>query len=154
MSIIGKYRPCGFAIFSEEGLKMGTKEEYIENIKKHSSPETMEREVQQAMMIVDMIMDVAEDGKIYSYYKIPETASKEEIDAAVAAGEVVMAPIEGYMCVDKPYDWKEEDGVYKYDTRQYREVMGEQLSAWDDLKFDGKTITMSSGMSILEKIEE
>lgn len=156
MSIVGKYRPCSFAIFTENGLKMGTKEEYIENARKHfpADPDEAKHEEGQIMMLVNAILEVCEDGKIYPYFQIPATASKEDIEKAVAAGEIKLASIEGYMCVDKPYDWKEEDGVYKYDTRETREVMGEKLSSWDDLKFDGKTITMSSGLSVYEKIEE
>lgn len=154
MSIVGKYRPCSFIIFSKDGMKMGSKEEYIENIKANSTPDMLEHSLQEAMMMVNMILDISEDGKIYTYYQLPGNVSKEEIDKAIEAGELQLAPMEGYMCVDKPYDWKEEDGVFKYDTRQYREVLGEQLTSWDDLKFDGKTVTMSSGMSVFEKIEE
>jgi len=154
MGIVGKYRPCSFAIFTEAGLKMGTAEEYIENVKKHASPDEVDHEVQQTMMLINAIVDVAEDGKIYTYFQIPENIPQDVIDKEIAAGRAKLAPVDGYMCVDKPFDWKEEDGVYKYDTRQTREVLGEQLSSWDDLKFDGKTITMSSGLAVYEKIED
>lgn len=154
MGIVGYYRPCSFAIFTEEGLKMGTKEEYIENSRKRWSPDEAEHEEQQMMMLINAIVDVNEDGKIYTYFPIPANASKEELDEAIASGYATLAPIEGYMCFDKPFDWKEEDGVFKYDTREHREVMGEMLSSWDDLKFDEKTITMSSGLAVYEKIEE
>ena len=154
MSIVGYYRPCSFAIFGEDGLKMGTKEEYIENARKHWSPDEAEHEEQQMMMLVNAIVDVNEDGKIYNYFPIPANTPQEELDKAIAQGYAKLAPVEGYMCFDKPFDWKEEDGVFKYDTREHRELMGEMLSSWDDLKFDGKTITMSSGLAVYEKIEE
>ena len=63
--------------------------------------------------------------------------------------------VENGFCVMKKsdvYDWKEEAGKFLYDTRQEREVLGEKISAWDDLKFDGETVTFADGLAVYEKI--
>lgn len=155
MGIVGIYKASKFLIFNPGSpSKMGTAEEYLEVAKAHwGNMDEAERkhEEQQLNMLLGALVEIKEDGTMMSYCPIPEGVSQEMIDQAIESGEIQLAPIEGYMIVDEPKEWKEEDGVYKYDTRQHREIMGEILSSWDDLKFDGKTITLSDGMSIYEK---
>lgn len=154
MGIIGTYRPCSFAIFTEEGLKMGSPEEYVENILARCPEEHKEHQKSQTLMMVGSLLKICEDGKIHQYMPLPTGVTKEQLDEAIASGEIVLSDMEGYFICDEPRDWKEEDGVYKYDTGSERVVLGENLSPWDDLKFDGSHITMSEGFVVYEKIED
>ncbi|MBR6873107.1 MAG: hypothetical protein IKN17_06345 [Ruminococcus sp.] len=74
----------------------------------------------------------SEDGTISFLAKIPEGVSQEEIDAALASGELVMM---GDLMVIEKKAWKEVDGVYKFDTGAKGEVLGEPIDPWAPVKF-------------------
>ncbi len=150
MDIIGTYQVRTLIGATPDGPRMVTREEYIEAAKSSgNSP----REIMQSIMTANGRLKISEDGKLYALSPIPEGVPEADIQAAVAAGQIVMA--ENGFCVMKKsdvYDWKEEDGKFLYDTRQEREVLGEKISAWDDLKFDGETVTFADGLAVYEKI--
>ena len=69
-----------------------------------------------------------EDGKALTLFAIPEDLPKEELDAALASGELKLYDEKTMILEEKA--WKEEDGKLLYDT----EVLGEKLSSWVEIK--------------------
>ena len=93
------------------------------------------------------------DGKVYMWMKAPEGVSEEEINAAIAAGEI-FAWKDGMMCLEEK-EWKEENGSIFYNTKEHREIFGEVKSPWDELKLneDG-LLPFGNGMVLLKKCTE
>ena len=48
-------------------------------------------------------------------------------------------------------EWKYLGGKYYYNTQEEREVMGEKLSPWDELKFDEEGLMLYSEMMKIRK---
>ena len=92
------------------------------------------------------------DGKVRMWMKAPAGVSEEEINAAIAAGELIGWK-DGLMCLEEK-EWKEEDGTILYNTGEHREIFGEVKSPWDELKLneDG-LLPFGSGMVLLKKCE-
>lgn len=91
----------------------------------------------------EMLSTVAEftdDGQLLLMMPIPEGASKEEIDEAVASGELELH--ENGMMIYEKHPYKVEDGKITYDTGAKAEVFGEKISSWDEIKTDGDVIQL------------
>jgi len=73
-----------------------------------------------------------EDGKALTLFPIPADAPKEEIDEALASGEMKLHDDSTMILEEKA--WKEEDGKLFYDTEAKAEVLGEKLSSWVEIK--------------------
>ncbi len=69
-----------------------------------------------------------EDGTQCTTMPIPEDVTQEEIDQAVAEGEIELFE-EKYMALEK-HLWKIEDGKLMIDTGMKGEVLGEEVSPW------------------------
>lgn len=150
MNIVGMYQVSSLLGRSGDSLKMITREERIAEV---NASDADPREKSQQLMTANSRLEICNDGKIYSYAPIPEGVPADQIQAAVDAGQVLKVK-DGYCVFGKGdvYDWKEEDGKFFYDTRQTREILGEAVSPWDDLKFDGTHVTFAEGFVIYEKI--
>ena len=75
------------------------------------------------------ILEFGENGKMDIMFEIPEDA-KEEVDAAVAAGE---CSLRDGLLVAESFDWKIENGKPMYDSKAEGEVLGEKISPWVEL---------------------
>ena len=95
--------------------------------------------------------EFTEDGKVRSWMKLPEGVSEDQIQAALAAGEII-AYSDGYFCHEEK-EWKEEDGKLLYNSGEHREIFGEVKSPWDPLELneDG-LLPFGSGMVLLRKL--
>ena len=73
-----------------------------------------------------------DDGKALTLFPIPENLPQEELDAALASGELKLYDEKTMILEEKA--WKEEDDKLFYDTEAKAEVLGEKLSSWMEIK--------------------
>lgn len=76
------------------------------------------------------IFEFGKDGKMDIMFEIPEDA-KEEVDAAVAAGE---CSLRDGLLVAESFDWKIENGKPMYDSKTEGEILGEKVNPWVELE--------------------
>jgi hypothetical protein len=81
-----------------------------------------------------------EDGKAQVLMPIPANIPKEQIDAAIASGEVKLFDDSTMVLEEKA--WKEEDGKLLFDTGAKGEVLGETVSPWVEIKESGNGIEL------------
>ena len=82
-----------------------------------------------------------EDGNLVFLSPLPEGISQEEIDEAVASGEV---ELRDGMMVTQQNRWKTEDGKNLADTGAEGEVLCEKVGPWEEIKeIDNETIEMT-----------
>ena len=75
-------------------------------------------------------MDFTEDGRVLNLSPIPEDLSQEELDEVVENCEYEL--YEGYIKLTE-YSWKTENGKYYLDTNIQGEVLGEEVSPWEEI---------------------
>ena len=80
--------------------------------------------------LMNSVFEFDTDHKMSIMIPVPEDA-KQEVEEAVAAGEVFM---KDGMVVMEQFDWKIEDGKPYYDSQAEGEVLGEKVSPWVELK--------------------
>lgn len=150
MNLEGIYQVFSVMAYFEDGPKMISKEERINMINASNADA---REKQQELMIANGRLRISDDHKIYPLSPIPEGVPESAIKAAVDAGQVILDEDNYCFLGGNIYDWKEENGSFFYDTKEERKIGDEDLSPWDDLKFDGKLLTFANGLMIYEKIK-
>jgi len=93
------------------------------------------------VMLLNGIAIFEENGNLIFLSPLPEGLSQEEIDEAVAAGEVELR--DGKMVTQQNH-WKTEDGKNLADTGAEGEALGEEVGPWEEIKeIDNNTIEMS-----------
>ncbi len=75
-------------------------------------------------------VEFGDDGMVRMLMAIPEDLPKEELDAAVAEGEI---ELRGDMMVAEQHPWKEEDSKFFFDSGIQGEAFGEELSSWEEI---------------------
>ena len=73
-----------------------------------------------------------EDGFIHMVMPIPEGISQQEVDEAVASGE--LKRFGDNLIEYEQYEWKEENGQTMFNTGIKGEVLGEKISPWDKIE--------------------
>lgn len=149
-SIVGTYEVVKTLAFIDGDFKLFSKKEVVANLdKKKAAGEIDEHDYDQSLLAFGRVIFTA-DGKVECWSPVlPSMASK--VEAAVAAGKI-RPPKDGHFFVED-YDWKLENGVYSYDTRQQRETFGEKQSSWDALTPNSEgLIPFGSGSMLLKKI--
>lgn len=136
MSIIGNWKVAKVAVFDESFDLTLKAEAEIEA--------TPENEEYKKMFCA--VIEFTADGKAYTKLKVPEEALEE----ARAQGMPVDG--DGYAVVEQKA-WKEENGVFLYDTGNTGEAMGEAIDPFEPLVLneDGSML-MPGGMMLLERI--
>ena len=82
-----------------------------------------------------------EDGNLVFLAPLPEEVTQEEIDEAVAAGEIQLR--DGQMVTQQNH-WKTEDGKNYADTGCEGEVFDEKVGPWEEIKeIDNETIELT-----------
>lgn len=121
--LLGKWMVAETMQFNEEQCKVEwTKVEDI------LSKGELDREM---TMLMKTVVVFQEDGTIDFFCPLPGGVSQEEIDAAIAAGQLKLK--DGMMVMDQKH-WKEEDGKILTDTGAKGEVLGEEVGPWEELK--------------------
>ena len=93
-----------------------------------------------------------EDHKVETWMKIPEGIPQEEIDAAIASGELGEVK-DGRFCPEPPKEWKAVNGKYYYNTGEKREMFGEKVSPWDEVRLVDGLMEYGEGLLVLKKEE-
>ena len=107
--------------FGDEGAYWRTAQDYLND-------ETMDDSLKQPLFC-KYLFDT--DGMFKVLAPIPPNVPKEEIEKAVAAGEVQLYD-EKNMIVEQQA-WKEENGKFYHDTGIQGEVLGEKVSPWMEI---------------------
>lgn len=103
----------------------------------------------ETLMLAKTVALFEEDGNLFLMSPIPEDVSQEEINEAVAAGEIQLK--DGKMITGQNH-WKVENGKLMADTGAEGEVLGEQVGPWEEIKeLDGNIIEMT--MFRFQKVE-
>lgn len=146
--IVGTYEVAMAKSFNGSEFVLMSKEEVLEDLEKRAVPEEERR---MYLMAFETRTEFTDDHKVITWMKIPAGVPKEEIDKAIASGELGEVK-DGWFCPEGAKEWKAVDGKYYYDTKEHRELFGEIQSSWDELKVGGGMIEYADGMLVLKKV--
>lgn len=92
------------------------------------------------IMLLNAVVVFESDGNLTFMSPLPEGVTQEEIDEAVAAGEIQLR--DGKMITQQNH-WKTENGKNLADTGAEGEVLGEKVGPWEEIKeVDDNTIEL------------
>ena len=117
MRYVGKwvFHSIGAVTDSDEPVYLNA-EEYLKSPMPYideTDEEAVAGELRERRSMIGMQIEICEDGKLYTLMPLPEGVTKEEVDAAVASGEIMLR---GGMMTNGPASWEERDGVLWYTT--------------------------------------
>ena len=141
--IVGDYEVLMTMCFNGKSLELMSKED----LKEQNLNEEM---MQMCLQAFDLRYEFKDNHELKIWMKIPANVPKEQIDEAIASGELGEV-IDGFFCRESK-EWKAVDGKYYYNTGETREVFGEQRSSWDELKVGAGMIEFADGSMVLKKI--
>ena len=130
MNYIGKWKIHSIGEMGDDGIRYLLAEEYLASPMLYidsSDAEAVAEEIAERKKIIGMELRVVEGGNLYMLIPIPDGVSREEVDAAVAAGEIAL--YDGMLC-ERPLKWEERDGALWFDTGIEGEVYGEAADTW------------------------
>ena len=130
MSYIGKWKLHSIGEMGEDGIRYLSAKEYLASPMDYidsSDADAVAEELAERKKIIGMELRVVEDGDLYMLIPIPDGVSREEVDAAVAAGEITL--YDGMLC-ERPLKWEERDGELWFDTALEGETFGESADTW------------------------
>lgn len=130
MNYIGKWKFHSIGEFGEDGIHYMDAEEYLDSPMLYideNDADAVAEEKAERKKTVGMELRILEDGTLYMLMPLPEGVTKEEVDAAVKAGEIML--YDGMMC-ERPLKWEERDGELWFDTGITGEVFGEAADTW------------------------
>ncbi len=149
-AIVGRWKIYKTLAPIGNSFELHTKDEVVAELdKKKAAGAIEEDEYNETLNMFDYVMEFTDDYKVLSYMPIPKHVTQEQIDQAVASGEVKI--VDGMMCCEEPKEWKAVNGHYYYNTKEHREIFGEIKSPWDiiDPDADGR---IDLKMFVLEKM--
>lgn len=149
-AIVGRWKVYKTLAPIGNSFDLHTKDEVVAELgKKKAAGEIDKDEYNETLNMFDYVMEFTDDYKVLSYMPIPKHVTQEQIDQAVASGEVKI--VDGMMCCEEPKEWKAVNGHYYYNTKEHREIFGEIKSPWDiiDPDADGR---IDLKMFVLEKM--
>ncbi len=117
MRYVGKwvFHSIGAVTDSDEMVYLST-EDFLKSPMPYideTDEEAVANELRERKNMIGMQIEICKDGKLYMLMPLPEGVTKEEVDAAVASGEISMR---GGMVSNGPEKWEERDGVLWYTT--------------------------------------
>lgn len=132
MNYIGKWKICLIGNVDEvKGIVYMTPDEYLSSpmpsYVDESDPEAVESELRDRRSIASMTADFCDDGKVYFLIPFPKESTQEEIDEAVASGEVT---VRDGMIQGDIVSWELRDGELWVDLGVEGEVMGEKADTF------------------------
>lgn len=139
--IIGKWRIAELCVFNDRKMK-------TEWLKKEEIMSSDDLDPQYKMM-AGLEMIFGDDGSAISVYDIPEGTTQEQVDEAVASGEIQL--LDGKI-IESEYRWYTEDGVPYYDSRHISELTGEMANEVEEIKrLDNGMIEVDAGRYFREE---
>ena len=150
MQYIGKWVFHSIGEMGDDGICYMNAEEYLASPMLYideNDAEAVADELAERKKMIGMEIRVFADGTLYMLMPLPEGVSKEEVDAAVKAGEISL--YDGMMC-ERPMKWEERDGALWFDTGIEGEVFDEKADTWakatdDDGLFNFMTMRFVKG---------
>jgi len=117
MSYTGKwvFHSIGTITDSDEMVYLSA-EDYLKSPMPYideTDDEAVSDELRERKSMTDMQIEICDDGKLYMMVPLPYGVSREEIDEAVSAGEIILR--DG-MILSSAESWEERDGVLWYTT--------------------------------------
>jgi len=134
-----------------EGKKPKEKKEGDDDDEEEDEGEIARRRIEgkkEGLTAFNAIVEFTDDHKVKMLMPIPPEVPKEEIEKAVASGEVQI--VDGLIQDGDPKEWKFVKGDYYYNTGEHREIFGEVVSPWDKITPDSEG-HIDFKMFILEK---
>lgn len=125
MDIIGKWRIAFMPKMDEENGVVWVPADVIRE-------EAVKAQDKELLSLLDSLYIFEPDGRLVTAMKLPEGVSQEEIDQAVAEGEIKLYGDDMYSTESQ--SWKLEDGKVMYDTGITGEVLGEPVSSWVEVE--------------------
>ena len=122
MNLIGKWQIAELLQFDDEKGMIWTKASDL------LTSEDVDKDMQ---MMAKTVALFEENGELFLLSPIPEGVSQQEIDEAVAAGEIQLR--DGQMITGQ-HHWKVENGKNMTDTGMEGEVLGEKVGPWEEVK--------------------
>jgi len=104
-------------------------------------------------MMADAMFEFKDGGilSVCSKVAVPEGTPESEIEAAIAAGEVIRA--DGALWTVRDLAWKEENGEILVDSGERGEVFGEAIDPWKKLEIAGNTLIISDQYQVVREGE-
>ncbi|MBQ6893014.1 MAG: hypothetical protein IJN48_02305 [Clostridia bacterium] len=130
MNYIGKWLFHSIGEMDDDGIRYLNAEEYLASPMMYideTDEEAVADELSERKKMIGTQIRVLADGTLYMLMPLPDGVTKEEVDAAVAAGEITL--YDGMMC-ERPMKWEERDGALWFDTGIEGEVYGEAADTW------------------------
>ena len=93
-----------------------------------------------SVRVLRAVVEFTAEGKVLWCIPIPAEVTQEQIDAAIASGELSLNE-DGLMTLEEKA-WKEENGKLMYDTGAKGEVLGEEISPWVEITEEDGLITV------------
>jgi len=117
MRYIGKwfFHSIGIVSDSDEMVYFGA-EDYLKSPMPYideTDEDAVADELRERNSMTQMQIEICDDGKLYMLMPLPEGVAKEELDTAVASGEI---SIRGGMMASGCASWEERDGALWYTT--------------------------------------
>ncbi len=131
MSYIGIWKFHSIGVINDgDELAYLNAEEYINSPMLYideTDEEAVEDEIKERKQIIGACIEVCEDNKVYMLMPLPEGVSQEDVDAAVAEGQISLR--NGMLC-GGVMPWEERDGKLWLDTGIEGETFGEKADTW------------------------
>lgn len=117
MSYIGKwvFHSIGTISDSDEMVYLNA-EDYLKSPMPYideTDEEAVSDELRERKTMIGTQIEICEDGKLYMLMPLPEGVTKEEVDAAVAEGQI---SLRDGMMVGSVETWEEREGLLWYTT--------------------------------------
>ena len=110
MDYVGNWQFHSIGTFGDEGMEYLDAQAYLDSAMPYvdeSDPEAVAEEMDERRKMIRTRVKVCPDGLLYLMMPIPEGVPQEEVDAAIAAGEIKV--MDG-MIYDNALNWEERDG--------------------------------------------
>ena len=134
MDIIGKWKIAQAKKYAVEGGKLTQVWADAEATLADESVDESDKQMLRA------VVECTAEGKVLWCIPIPAEVTQEQIDAAIASGELSLNE-DGLMTLEEKA-WKEENGKLMYDTGSKGEVLGEEISPWVEITEEDGLITV------------
>ncbi|MBQ8249330.1 MAG: hypothetical protein IJY93_05540 [Clostridia bacterium] len=117
MSYVGKwvFHSIGTITDSDEMVYLG-REDYLKSPMPYideTDEEAVADEQRERKSMIGMQIEICEDGKMYMLMPLPDGVCEDEVDAAVASGEITLRDD---MMMSGFESWEERDGALWYTT--------------------------------------
>ena len=148
-AIVGRYEVYKTLSMIGEDFGLFTREEVLADLKARGADD---EEIAEGTELFNGIIEFTPDHKVIQWMPVPAGVSEDDIKAALEAGEI-KAVSDGYFATGNQ-EWKSLDGKYYCDSGLEGEVMGEQVSGWEELAEDENgCIPFGGGMMLIRRIK-